>query len=383
MYKRQGDTYPARLQALLDARVPGGPHRVVNLGIPGLNTRQVLDRLPAAVDEYEPHAVLVLAGVNNLWSWQPDSSVRYAEPPWYEELHLVALARLVASRFSERPVAPREASVATERGERGTRTAGRDREGREYAYEVPTATEELPAGGLESTLATDYRAIDALLREAGVPLVLLTYAWDGGPQARVNAAVRALAPELERPLADAAAAIGPPLAEYGRGHFFYPDTHPRAPGYELFARVVFNRLVAEGLVRGEAVELLEPRTGGRLRVVPAAAPGRPPGIEISGEEPAQPFVLLISEAGAGERGAWRGLATPLRDDELFRAALAVESLRGVTGADGRATVALAGAVPEAEWAPLAGRGLLAAYVVLARDGSLAPRRVSPAVEFSF
>lgn len=383
VYEKAGDTYPARLQRLLDEHTPGGPHRVVNLGIPGLNTRQVLDRLPQVVAEYGPDAVLVLAGVNNQWSWQPHSSVSYEERPWYERLHLVKLGRLVASRLEGGPQDGVEASAATEGDEAGMRSSGRDREGRRFEYEGPPLTRNLPPGGLEATLDTDYRAMDGALSEAAVPLVLLTYAWDEGLQSRVNATARSAAAATGRPLVDAAAEFASLIAELGREPLFYPDTHPTAAGYELFARVAFNRLVEEGLVRGERVELLESGSWGRLRLRGEPAPGRPPGLEIVGEEPEQPFVLLLSAAGAGPRGSWRGVETPLLDDDIFHSSLAVEGLRGVTDAAGRAEVALEQAVPEAEWAPLAGRKLRAAYVVLERDGSPRARRVSPALDFSF
>ena len=39
------DSYPKALERILDERVPGAPHQVVNFGIPGLNSRQVLELL--------------------------------------------------------------------------------------------------------------------------------------------------------------------------------------------------------------------------------------------------------------------------------------------------------------------------------------------------
>jgi hypothetical protein len=59
--------YPSRLQALLDERAPNQYH-VVNLGIPAMNTGQVLDRLRLGLKQYRPQIVIVWCGVNNVWN---------------------------------------------------------------------------------------------------------------------------------------------------------------------------------------------------------------------------------------------------------------------------------------------------------------------------
>jgi lysophospholipase L1-like esterase len=58
-------SYPAQLQRLLDERAPGR-FSVINLGIPGMSTTQVRQRLPANVARYGPDIVLVWCGANNV-----------------------------------------------------------------------------------------------------------------------------------------------------------------------------------------------------------------------------------------------------------------------------------------------------------------------------
>jgi lysophospholipase L1-like esterase len=75
------DNVPCHLQRLLDAHALR-PHRVVNLGVPGLTTGQLRARLPRWVDYYRPAVIVFWGGVNNGW--------RQTEPPWRRR----AIARL-------------------------------------------------------------------------------------------------------------------------------------------------------------------------------------------------------------------------------------------------------------------------------------------------
>jgi len=61
------ESYPAHLQVLLDQRAPGR-FSVINLGVPGMNTGQVLERLPLQLARFQPDMVIAWAGVNNAWN---------------------------------------------------------------------------------------------------------------------------------------------------------------------------------------------------------------------------------------------------------------------------------------------------------------------------
>lgn len=63
-----GEAYPQQLDRILDERAGGDHTRVVNKGIPGLNTTVLADQLEAHIDEYDPDVVVVLIGENNSWN---------------------------------------------------------------------------------------------------------------------------------------------------------------------------------------------------------------------------------------------------------------------------------------------------------------------------
>ena len=210
-------SYPSQLEILLDERVPGGPHRVVNLGMPGMNSRQVVAQMPAALERYHPDVVLALVGFNNRWSWSPASAVQGSDAPWYEDLRLVRLGRLLTHTFlgsadrRERAAArhlPGDFPVETRSGGRGGTVVGLDREGREVRYDAQTREEELVGHEFEDSIAGDLRELASILRARDTALVLLTYCSDEADYGHANRAIRRAAAEFDLPLVDAQAAIG-------------------------------------------------------------------------------------------------------------------------------------------------------------------------------
>ena len=63
----RGNSYPARLQTILDEKYKG-TYRVVNHGIAGQNSREALERLGPALERYNPVLVYVMVGANDSWS---------------------------------------------------------------------------------------------------------------------------------------------------------------------------------------------------------------------------------------------------------------------------------------------------------------------------
>ena len=65
-------SYPAQLNSIL--RDHASKYTVINHGVPGSNSAQLLEILPTVLKDTQPSAVIVLIGANNLWSletsWQ-------------------------------------------------------------------------------------------------------------------------------------------------------------------------------------------------------------------------------------------------------------------------------------------------------------------------
>ena len=62
------ESYPIQLQARLVERFPERAFRVVNLGIPRVNSAFVANRLERQMLQIEPDLVILWVGVKNLWN---------------------------------------------------------------------------------------------------------------------------------------------------------------------------------------------------------------------------------------------------------------------------------------------------------------------------
>jgi len=62
------ESYPAQLEAALAAHHPQYRFRVVNLGIPGINSAFAVNRLERQLFQVRPQLVIVWVGINNIWN---------------------------------------------------------------------------------------------------------------------------------------------------------------------------------------------------------------------------------------------------------------------------------------------------------------------------
>lgn len=62
------DSYPSQLQEAVSQRFPSESFRVINLGIPGINSAFVANRLERQILQVRPTMVIVWVGINNLWN---------------------------------------------------------------------------------------------------------------------------------------------------------------------------------------------------------------------------------------------------------------------------------------------------------------------------
>jgi len=153
------ESYPAQLQARLDADLPDR-YRVVNLGAPGANTAMVARHFEENVRRHRPDLVILWVGVNNVWN--PTDTERWdgAQRGWarraLDQSKLLKLARVLLNFRLQVRIDEAEA-------EAGARM--------DLAYMVEEA------------------------RASGIPAVLITYPLDHHDYA--NAAIRSVGRDLE------------------------------------------------------------------------------------------------------------------------------------------------------------------------------------------
>jgi lysophospholipase L1-like esterase len=343
LYERPADAYPAQLQALLDAGADGR-WRVENGGRPGASSLDVARRIDGELRRARPSAVLLTVGVNDQWSYAGGEGV---DAPWYEELRLTKLARLLAARLAGG-------------------AAGQDQ------LSVP---EGLPVRNADfaAELARNLRLIRERCLAHGAPLLLVAYSTDRPVYAEANAILRELARDEGFALADATADVAELERELGFEQVFHLDLHPRAPAYRRIALACYAGLRALGVVSGAAAPAPAPDAAGPS--VTMHLLGRADGgltLEIEGGLPQGAFSVILF----GLRDAGAPAPTELAElagDPLLRLTLNRPDLRGVFDAEGRASVSLGQILGVSGDPRLAGQVLQAAYLQHA-DGDL--RRIT-------
>jgi lysophospholipase L1-like esterase len=245
------EAYPAQLQALLDGEAPG-VYSVVNLGVPGMNTGQVLERLPLQVDRYRPDLVIVWAGINDAWNRAADEleTSRWAALDGLaSHLRLYRLTRVLLHDLRlERDVVPRadEAARATVEADRvGPDTTFTIRHGGRVEHVQHRGGEARSSGEIEARAERNYDAMARWARAAGVHLVFVAYPVQWATFATAN-----------RAMLRAAARQGVPVLESRRVLSRLPQeerrllwgAHPRAPVYREIARDLVPIVV--GSLRG-------------------------------------------------------------------------------------------------------------------------------------
>lgn len=151
--------YPAQLQAYLNRVDPDGRYRVVNRGIPGLNSAQLASLLPIWLREQRPDLVVVWIGANNWWNREDPAHIRDRAAVDRRLRRLLSGSRLyrVWQAFRVRRLLERE---PRQRG---------------VPSQISLARERFAEARFLEVTQRDLSAIRQLLAEVGQPWLLVTY----------------------------------------------------------------------------------------------------------------------------------------------------------------------------------------------------------------
>ena len=192
----EGQNYPARLQRFLDGAAPGR-YSVLNLGIPGTNTSQLLNLLGVSLAHWNPDIVVVWCGVNNTWN----NAERQANSwrTWLDalalRLRLYRLARVwlherALKQGTRKPIQIGHHGVETLPGRTGFRTS--------YFGDIVgqnTGTVRTDAK-IQKWAESDYGAMVRAIRATGAEPIFVTYPLESN--ARFAVANQAMGEVTER-----------------------------------------------------------------------------------------------------------------------------------------------------------------------------------------
>lgn len=254
------ESYPGRLQRLLDRYAPGA-YSVVNLGIPGMNTAQVRDRLRAALGGDRPDTVIVWCGVNNAWNRTETTPAQSRWSGLTQAVRRSRVYRLVQVWRHDRRLENVLAQVAPaeqQRYEVMDNTDPDDPQRRRLAVVSGDRTEQLAFddtgfrvdAGMEERAARDYRQMVEDCRAAGVPVAFVAYPVETDAFRRANSAVRRVAAEFGVPVVESARSVR--RVPRAQREMLWAG-HPNGPMYGEIARDVL-RVVLGGFLTGMTFE---------------------------------------------------------------------------------------------------------------------------------
>jgi len=244
------ESYPAQLAVALQTRHTSHEFRVVNLGVPSLNSTFVANRLERQIFQLQPQLVIVWVGINNLWNVV--ETMRWERPdPWLRVrralmnlrlFRLVSIAWYGATGHQYDP----EARGGWFEGE--LQPSGRLPKG----ADVPD-----PAPGLVRDLE---RMVD-LTRTLDVPILFVTYPMHA--QRSISEIIETAGARLDVGVVDSAAAMRRALSD---GHLLDALIDQRAgphPSHLLYGYVVdaMLPLVEDTLAAWHAGVLEAPAAG--------------------------------------------------------------------------------------------------------------------------
>jgi len=240
------DNYPAQLQRILDERA-AGRYRVINVGIPGLNTAQIAARFERFLGYYRPKIVLHWAGLNNSWNYAERRDVRQSwQDRVVEESRILRFLRV--AYFYRRL----HAEIETPQLElhdwpgpdaRFTSNFGGQADEIRSDDRPPRPTPEI-----EKLTHHDLRTMMAIAHERAIPMLLITYPLIGEYYQPVNEAVRQVATHYGMPVIDSVEAIAPAREEAAGAPLFDAWMHPTPVLYKHVAELVYATLLEQHLV---------------------------------------------------------------------------------------------------------------------------------------
>ncbi len=280
-------TYPAQLERVLNQRSAGRRFEVVNLGVPGTNSGQALHRLRGYIEAYRPDLLVVVIGVNDYWN--PAEMDLSETASLGERLHRAAsylrtyrLVMLTLDQLGQQASGNADGQIDLNALQvRGQARTQRDRvtpdeagddagpqAGPGAGGDVNDATVwQLRDGGFTTVFRNPARSVllspeeheqvlrrnlEEIMRVAaaeGVPLVLATYAANIGHYQVANRAMNAVVgAQVVSQIFDRALRARLPDASAAIRELFFPDLHPKAPVYTVYAANLSDELTRRGLV---------------------------------------------------------------------------------------------------------------------------------------
>ncbi len=303
--------YPAQLEALLVGQKVESAN-VINRGIPGKTTWQVLNELESDLDRWNPKAVCLWGGVNDRTGQRPDGETT----TWVNDLRTVRLFRNLAARLAPQTATEQASAPALPDSPTGderetfdvSASAVKRLKEKERRLDFEGRDGEMQHlflhGGNPSVeeytewIRDDLERAARLAQARGTLPLILTYPVDDYPRLEINRAAELAAKNTGARFIDLRPHFEAASKVHGWGPLLYGRGHPKALGYSIIARVVLAALVDEQLVdvpEPDPLELVHSWTPAEFLIEAWREDGEVVGLEVN-YAPGHRVQILFSDA---------------------------------------------------------------------------------------
>lgn len=244
-------SYPSQLQTILEKKIPSQHFKVINLGIPGMNSSQVLNRLRENILRYDPDLLIIMAGINDPWNLEESTILKFYNTGILKKTFLnigYALNKLKLYRFVKLVLISRELN----KPKTAPRIIPFNSKSREKGFIFSPRSAPEKSSVLYYSIKWNIKEMLRTAQDYNLDILFMKYhniGW-GRPEKIIHQTYH----ELDMTVVDNEKLFAETerLGIDIRGN---DGWHPNDLGYLLIAANVYNRLVASKYVDGEPVKI--------------------------------------------------------------------------------------------------------------------------------
>lgn len=256
-------SYPSQLQELLATKFPDLKYEVINLGVPGINSSQVLNRFEGNIQLYKPNVVIVQVGVNDWWNLEESNVLKHYDQGYMKKIFMstsLFLNRMKLYQFFKLVLASSEYEDSREGHEASLAVKGEPNiahynnetknKGFWFSYRDPVKTV-----ALYHALKENISGLARIAKKNRVTIIFMKY-HIGGKWHMPSTHLSNIYDELSVPTID-----NKSLFEVGKSRhldMFGPDKwHPGNVGYSLISKYIYNKFIELSIIKGEKIKIFD------------------------------------------------------------------------------------------------------------------------------
>lgn len=254
-------SYPSQLQKLLDENIPDKRFEVFNLGVPGINSSQVVNRLRKNISNYNPDMIIVMVGINDPWNLEESNLLKFYNQGFFKKLYTnleLLLNRLKIYQFiklvyiSNKFESEKSSNIASF-PEQELKLPFFNDETRSKGFSF-SSRHPTKARALYNALSSNIIKMNLIAKENRIQIMFMKYHNSGW--GRPEKIIHETYPKLNAPIVDNEI-LFKTAEDIGLNVRGADGWHPNDLGYLLIAKNIYNKMVSMKFVDGKQVKIID------------------------------------------------------------------------------------------------------------------------------